>query len=1090
QTNVAGDNGLFNIGTDGVWTYVANSAFDELNDGDSRTDTFTVTAADGTTTSVEVTINGTNDAAVIVGNIAGDVTEDATSPNLTTTGTLTSTDVDGVDNAFQAGASVAVGTTLGSLSIDAAGAWSYSVANSAVQYLGATDTKIEQFTVKAADGTEQVIEVTINGSNDAPTAGAALISSDTEGNGVYTLNLLLGTSDVDTSDTLSVSNATYTVGGAATGNAGTDIPNGLSLASNGVLSINPSSSAFNYLAQGQSLVIGVNYSVTDGIASPGKTATITINGTNDQPTVSSAITSSKFEGDVAYELDLLTHASDVDTNDVLSIGSVTYKVGDGVASGSAPTGFSLSGTKLTVDPANTAYDYLEFNETLDVLVSYTISDGKGGSVAQTATITLTGTNDAPSVSTAGSQTIASATGSVIISDLSVADADAGDLLTVNLMGINGTLDLADGSGVSFTQGSEAAGESFVVMQGTQTQINAALNGLQYTADGSGVDGAVYLDVVDGGENDASGAARYIDVQIAGADAPASLNFANGETSVFANYNPATIVTISGVSAADTTVAVATDTVISGGTGSVTLGGYTGSLDGTSIQFADGSVLKTSTVKAVLVGTIGADDQLIGSSANDTLRGLGGNDKLLGGDGNDVIYGGAGSDIIIGGAGNDVLYGGDSSADDGAQDLFVYNAAGGQGSDIIVGFKDGQDKLAFQGALPSIYSVSNIGTTAVVTLADTTTIKLLGMAGQVDDSDFVLIGTAGSDVLFGNAADNTIFGLAGDDSIDGGAGVDTIYGGAGNDTIIGRAGDFLYGDAGDDRFSFDEGADVSVASAAVVNGGEGSDTIFAWNGIGGGNVTLSDAAFANVSNMEVLEMAAGGTATVTLGANANAAFANGITVTNDDSNGVLVVNGSAATIAITAFGGNASDTLTGGAGNDTISGGAGADQIHTGAGNDTVVFNSLAEVGGRAGADFNATQYDVLVAGGYTSGSDTLQFSAAGFGLSNVNTGAANVASGPFTLDAQHQFGLINTNVASVASWASADIVAAINTDMSGNVSQQKMFFAVDNGTDTRIYLWDDLGSGTVDTDPGELSLIVELVGISDATSLTNLMIVA
>jgi len=57
------------------------------------------------------------------------------------------------------------------------------------------------------------------------------------------------------------------------------------------------------------------------------------------------------------------------------------------------------------------------------------------------------------------------------------------------------------------------------------------------------------------------------------------------------------------------------------------------------------------------------------------------------------------------------------------------------------------------------------------------------------------------------------------------------------------------------------------------------------------------------------------------------------------------------------------------------------------------------------------------------------------------------------------------------------------------VPEQQMFFALDNGTDTRIYLWDDLGSGTVDTDSGELTLIVELVGVTDATTLGNLMIV-
>lgn len=61
QTGVAGDNGVFSIDSDGNWTYTANSAFDELNIGDSLVDIFTITANDGTVGSVTVTINGTND---------------------------------------------------------------------------------------------------------------------------------------------------------------------------------------------------------------------------------------------------------------------------------------------------------------------------------------------------------------------------------------------------------------------------------------------------------------------------------------------------------------------------------------------------------------------------------------------------------------------------------------------------------------------------------------------------------------------------------------------------------------------------------------------------------------------------------------------------------------------------------------------------------------------------------------------------------------------------------------------------------------------------------------------------------------------
>src|SRR4051812_39451270 len=42
QADAAGVYGAFSIATDGTWTYTANSAFDELNVGDTLTDTFTV----------------------------------------------------------------------------------------------------------------------------------------------------------------------------------------------------------------------------------------------------------------------------------------------------------------------------------------------------------------------------------------------------------------------------------------------------------------------------------------------------------------------------------------------------------------------------------------------------------------------------------------------------------------------------------------------------------------------------------------------------------------------------------------------------------------------------------------------------------------------------------------------------------------------------------------------------------------------------------------------------------------------------------------------------------------------------------------
>src|SRR5205823_6227614 len=159
QTNVAGANGTFSIAANGAWTYTANSAFDNLNVGQSVSDTFTVASADGTTSTVQVTINGTNDAAVVS---SATVALAETNAPLTTGGTLTVSDPDNAQSSLRrsnvAGAN-------GTFSIAANGAWTYT-ANSAFDSLNVGQSVSDSFTVAATDGTTSIVQVTINGTND------------------------------------------------------------------------------------------------------------------------------------------------------------------------------------------------------------------------------------------------------------------------------------------------------------------------------------------------------------------------------------------------------------------------------------------------------------------------------------------------------------------------------------------------------------------------------------------------------------------------------------------------------------------------------------------------------------------------------------------------------------------------------------------------------------------------------------------------------------------------------------------------------------------------------------------------------------
>src|SRR6185369_9839239 len=141
--------------------------------------TFSVKSADGTSSSVTVTIQGTNDVAVISGINTGSVTEDTAvnaSGNLTTGGTLSVADVDNGHAVFQA--QPATAGAYGTFTLAADGTWTYAAANSnaAVQALRADQSLTETFSVKSADGTSSSVTVTIKGANDA-----AVISGATSG---------------------------------------------------------------------------------------------------------------------------------------------------------------------------------------------------------------------------------------------------------------------------------------------------------------------------------------------------------------------------------------------------------------------------------------------------------------------------------------------------------------------------------------------------------------------------------------------------------------------------------------------------------------------------------------------------------------------------------------------------------------------------------------------------------------------------------------------------------------------------------------------------------------------------------------------
>ncbi|WNV09235.1 VCBS domain-containing protein [Tardiphaga sp. 709] len=361
--------GTYTMTAGGVWTFTlnnANAAVQALNVGQTLTDTFTAQTVDGTSQAVTVTINGTNDAAVISGTTTGGVIEaggvsNATAGTPTATGTLTDTDVDNTPNAFQA-VSSATGTTngYGTYTMTAGGVWTYTLndSNPAVQALNSGNTLTDTFTVKTADGTSQVVTVTINGTNDAAVISGITSGSVIEAGGVD--NGIVGTptatgtlTDTDVDNTPNTFQA-VAAGAATTGGYGT-----YALTAGGVWTYTLNNANPTVQALGAGGVLTDTFTVKTADGTP-QVVTVTIHGANDAPvTVNDVYTIN--EDQILTGVNVLANDSDPE-------GSTLQRVGNlgGFLGPFASASLTQSGD-LTVTPT--------VNGSGIVILTYQASDG-------------------------------------------------------------------------------------------------------------------------------------------------------------------------------------------------------------------------------------------------------------------------------------------------------------------------------------------------------------------------------------------------------------------------------------------------------------------------------------------------------------------------------------------------------------------------------------------------------------------------------------------------------------------------------------------------------------------------------------------
>ncbi|RUX67103.1 MULTISPECIES: VCBS domain-containing protein, partial [unclassified Mesorhizobium] len=169
QAAVAKTYGTFSMDVNGAWSYTlddANAAVQALNSTGANTtlhELVTVTTLDGTQKVIDITIHGANDAAVL-SSASANLTETNSAADISTSGTLTISDVDSPATFV---AQAATAGTYGTFAINAAGAWTYT-ASSAHDEFVAGQHYTENFDVVSADGTHTSVAIDVLGTADAP----------------------------------------------------------------------------------------------------------------------------------------------------------------------------------------------------------------------------------------------------------------------------------------------------------------------------------------------------------------------------------------------------------------------------------------------------------------------------------------------------------------------------------------------------------------------------------------------------------------------------------------------------------------------------------------------------------------------------------------------------------------------------------------------------------------------------------------------------------------------------------------------------------------------------------------------------------
>ncbi|MER8811354.1 VCBS domain-containing protein, partial [Mesorhizobium australicum] len=211
----------------------------------------------------------------------------------------------------------------------------------------------------------------------------------------------------------------------------------------------PNTAALQSLAAGESLTDSFTYKVTDSDGDVSTaTVTITINGTNDAPVISLVSTDSAAKTLTETDSPLSTGGTltvtDADLSNTVAAAVVTgVTLGGttgGLTSAAVQNMLTVTAGPIAANPSDAhnllwnfasnpqAFDYLAAGETLTLTYTVRATDNSGVPLSddQTVTITVTGSNDAPVITVAGSDSAAK----------TLAETNAG-------LGTSGTLTVTD-----------------------------------------------------------------------------------------------------------------------------------------------------------------------------------------------------------------------------------------------------------------------------------------------------------------------------------------------------------------------------------------------------------------------------------------------------------------------------------------------------------------------------------------------------------------------------------------------------------------------------------------------------------------------